>query len=94
MGQRKYPPLTTNQIISILLARGYILDHTKGDHCYYILVKNGKKHIVQVDMGCAEYGKDLIPMVLKETGLSRDEFYSSTKNTAKKINIEYVEVKE
>jgi predicted RNA binding protein YcfA (HicA-like mRNA interferase family) len=94
MGQRHYPPLTTSQVISILLARGYELERTKGDHRYYVLIKNGYKRIVQVDMGCPEYGKDLIPMVLKETGLSRDEFYSSTKSTAKKINIDFIEVKE
>jgi len=32
MGQRKYPPLTPEEIVAILIARGFILHHTRGDH--------------------------------------------------------------
>jgi len=87
MGNRRYPPLTPGQIIQVLIARGFVLDHTKGDHRYYQKIINGRKLIVQVDMGCPLYGPDLMPMVLGESKLSRDDFYASTKSTAKKINI-------
>jgi predicted RNA binding protein YcfA (HicA-like mRNA interferase family) len=86
MGQRRFPPLTPGEVIAILLARGYSLRNTKGDHRYYIFEKNGYKFIVQVDMGCSSYGDVLIPAVLKESHLTRDQFYCSTKSTARKIN--------
>jgi predicted RNA binding protein YcfA (HicA-like mRNA interferase family) len=90
MGDRRYPPLKLNQIIQILTARGYSLHKKKGDHRYYIKTDNGRKRIAQVDMGCREYNENLIPMLLKETGLTREEFYGSTKKTAKMINVECI----
>lgn len=90
MGGRNFPPLTPSQIIQILLARGYFLDHKKGDHRFFVKNDNGIKRTAQVDMGCPEYDKTLIPLLLNETGLSRVEFYASTKKTAKKINVKCV----
>lgn len=43
--------------------------------------------MVQIDMGCIEYHVDLIKMVLKESGLSREQFYCSTRQTAKRIGM-------
>ena len=43
MGQRKYPPLTPNEIIAILIARGFTLERTKGDHEFYSMLVRGEK---------------------------------------------------
>jgi hypothetical protein len=94
MGNRKYPILTPSEIIAILYARGFSLDSKSGDHRYYIKNVNGKKYRPQVDMGCSDYGADLIKLLLDETGLTRKKFYGSTKNTAKKINVKFIKYKE
>jgi predicted RNA binding protein YcfA (HicA-like mRNA interferase family) len=87
MGQRKYPPLTPSEIIEILLARGFLKHHTKSDHIYYVHIVRGQKHISQVDTGCPLYTEELLKKVLKETGLTREQFYCSTKSAAKKLNL-------
>jgi len=86
VGQRKFPPLTPREIIEILLARGFIFSHTKGDHRFYMHMVKGRACLAQVDMGCTAYGDDLIKKVLAETNMTREQFYCSTKSTAKKIN--------
>ena len=86
MGQRKYPPLTTAEIIAILLARGFTFHKSSGDHNYYFHTVRGQKRIAQVDTGNPLYTETVIKLVLQQSGLTRDELYCSTKNTAKKIN--------
>jgi hypothetical protein len=39
-----------------------------------------------VDKGCPIYEDTWIKMVIKESGMTREEFYCSTKSTAKKVN--------
>ena len=39
-----------------------------------------------VDDSIDEYCDDLLKIVIHQSGLSRDEFYRSTKSAAKKIN--------
>lgn len=90
MGTRKYPPLTPREIEAILIARGFSLHKMAGDHRFYIHNVKGKKKIAQIDMGNPLYEGNLIKSILKETGLSRDEFYRSTKSTAKKIGLNCV----
>lgn len=90
MGQRKYPPLTPEEIVAILIARGFILHHTKGDHRYYGHVVKGKKRVLQVDMGNPAYSDNWLKLVITESGMSREAFYCSTKSAAKKINLDCV----
>ena len=85
MGQRKHPPLAPSEIVEILGARGFTLHHTKGDHGYYLRVYEGRKYMVQVDMRCDVYGPGLMKRVLNESGMSREQFYCTTKSSAKKI---------
>ncbi|MFN8435076.1 MAG: hypothetical protein U0V18_13705 [Anaerolineales bacterium] len=87
MGQRKYPPLTPEEIVAILIARGFILHHTRGDHRFYYMIVRGEKRIMQVDMGNPAYTDNWLKLVIKETGMSREDFYCSTTSTAKKINM-------
>lgn len=86
MGQRRYPPLKPKEIVDILLSRGYEYDHNQGDHEFYTREVKGKKHMAQVDMKIPEYNSYWIKMVILESGMTRKQFYMSTKKTAKKIN--------
>lgn len=86
MGQRNYPPLTPREVEDILLSRGFVYHHTKGDHKYYSCDVNGEKKIAQIDMGADLYVKDNLKLVIDESGMSRIQFYTSTKSSAKKIN--------
>lgn len=87
MGQKKFPVLENGEVERILMARGFVYSPgNKGDHNFYTHIVGGKKRIVQIDTGCPEYDHKLIKMVLKESGLTREEFYRSTKIAAKKIN--------
>lgn len=87
MGQRKYPPLTPGEILAIIIARGFSLHHTGGDHKYYYREVRGEKRVLQVDMGTPTYSDHYLKLLITESGMSRDEFYCSTKSTAKKINL-------
>jgi predicted RNA binding protein YcfA (HicA-like mRNA interferase family) len=94
MGQRKYPPLTPAEIIAIVIARGFILHHTKGDHKYYVHTVKGEKRIMQVDTGNPLYTDHWLKLVITQSGMSREDFYCSTTSTAKKINMKCVSEEE
>ena len=87
MGQRKYPPLTPREIESILKARGFEYERSHGDHNYYVRDVKGSKRLTQVDTGVEVYGSKLIKMVVEQSGMTREQFYASTKSTAKKIGV-------
>mgnify|MGYP001419128834 CR=1 FL=1 len=92
MGQRKYPPLSTDQVIRILIALGFveIKKRGKGDHRFFILERNGQTYIPQVDNGCPEYSDDILKLLIDETGFTRKQFYGATRSSAKKINLRYI----
>lgn len=75
--------------MNILLARGFSFrGHGKGDHDTYSGQWAGRKRIVTVDMGIGNYNDPaMIKMILRESGMTREEFYGATKKTAKKINL-------
>jgi len=82
---RKYPPLCPREVIKILTARGFRLLRTKGDHRYYHCRRGGRDYLVTVDMGVEEYGPALMKSMIRQSGMTREEFYCTTKRTAKKI---------
>ena len=49
----------------------------------------GYAPVVQVDMNFEDYSGRWLKVVIVQSGLSREEFYASTKSTAKKINVPY-----
>jgi len=83
---KKHPPLKPSEVISILRARTIIYIGTEGSHAQYEGMIKGKKRKVTVDMSEPEFDDFLIKSMIAQSGLSREEFYCSTKNTAKKIN--------
>lgn len=83
---KKYPPLTPSEVIDILKAWDFEFKTQEGSHAQYEGTTKGTKRKVTVDKGEKEFGIDLIKNMIRQSGLSRDQFYCSTKRTAKKIN--------
>lgn len=83
---KKFPPLTRGEIIEILKARGFAEIRHKGSHGHYEGTTHGKRRLATVDDSIDEYCDDLLKSIIHQSGLSRDEFYRSTKSAAKKIN--------
>jgi predicted RNA binding protein YcfA (HicA-like mRNA interferase family) len=84
---RKYPPLTPREIVAILQARGFVQEHTRGSHTYYVGTVRGRRHRVTVDMAYRDFSVDRIKDIIDQSGMTRVEFYGSTKRTARKINL-------
>lgn len=84
---KRYPPLTPTEVIAILLARGFDLDRTRGSHSYYAGRIRGRLRHVTVDTHYAEFSMERIQDMIAQSGLTRDEFYGSTRDTARKINL-------
>ena len=56
MGTKKYPPLTPDEVIKILAAKGFLYKGTEGSHRQY--EKGSRK--VTVDVAMRDYGIDLM----------------------------------
>ena len=82
----KYPPLTPKQVCRILEARGFRLTNKTGDHRIY---EDDKGHNVQADMVEKDFGISGMKIIIRNSGLTREEFYGSTKQTAQKIGAKY-----
>jgi predicted RNA binding protein YcfA (HicA-like mRNA interferase family) len=83
---KKYPPLTPREVIEILTFRGFVLDRTSGDHRNYVRETRQGEKTVTVDMGIDVFDDELIKSMIRQSGLSYEDFYCSTTTTAKKIN--------
>jgi len=58
--RRKYPPLTPDEVIRILKARGFAYHHTTGSHEYYLGTIRGATRRVTVDGHYREFSDKLI----------------------------------
>lgn len=87
MGRRKYPPLTPNEVVSILQSLGFNLKRKTGSHFHYERPADSEKPraLVTVDMSVSEFWEELIKNMIRQSRFSREEFYRATKKTAKKI---------
>ena len=94
MGTRKYPPLTPLEIEDIILRRGFEHYKNSGDHRFYVHEVKGKKHIVQIDMGNPLYEGHWLKLVIEESGMTREQFYCSTKSSARKLGLKKAEKEE
>ncbi len=83
---KKRPLLTPREIVAILRARGSVQEHTRGSHAYHVGTTRGRRRRVTVDMAYREFSVDRKDMI-DQSGLTRVEFYGSTKRTAKQINL-------
>lgn len=82
---RAYPPLTPREVIAILRARDFALDHTRGGHEYYRGFIRGRTRLVTVSTHYRQFSARLIKRMIAQSGMTREEFYGSTRRTARKI---------
>ena len=82
---KKYPPLTPKEVIEILKAQDFTFKESEGSHAQY--EKGSRK--VTVDMAVKEFDPFLLQSMMRQAGLDRDSFYTSTKTGAKKINMRF-----
>jgi predicted RNA binding protein YcfA (HicA-like mRNA interferase family) len=85
MGIRRYPPLTPQEVIAILIALGFHFKRQIGSHAHYERVDSASRHIVTVDTSVRDFAKDLIKSMIAQSGEDRKMFYRATRKTAKKI---------
>lgn len=85
---RKYPPLKPREIEEILIKRGFVFSHWRGSHKYFAGEWAGSKRLVTVDFHY-EVTNDprLIKSIIRQSGMTREEFYGSIDSTAKKIGL-------
>jgi predicted RNA binding protein YcfA (HicA-like mRNA interferase family) len=72
-----------------LIAQGFYLKHFVGSHAQYESVRDGKSYKVTVKTNVDEFNDFLMKSMIRQSGLTREDFYSATKSTAKKINTGY-----
>lgn len=91
MGQRSHPPLSPDEVVSILLARGFRYRGTEGSHAQYVRVADDKRKtaLVSVDMHYRQFDVDLIQRMIRNSGFSRKEFYGATKKTARRACVPF-----
>lgn len=86
---RKYPPLTEREVAAILGALGFGYSHSEGGHDFYKGTHSGKNWKVTVDPKESPFGDFLLKSMIGQAGVSRDQFYGATKNTAGKAGLKF-----
>ncbi len=89
MGQRKYPPLTPSEVVAILTAHVFTKKNEEGTHAQYEHPKTDEhpRSVVTVDMGYREFDDGIIKSMIRQSNLTREQFYGATKRTAKKASV-------
>jgi len=87
VGKRKYPPLTPSEVVAIVKALGFVFDRQCGSHAHYECEASGStpRHVVTVDMTVDNFDEYLIKSMIRQSGVTRDQFYGATKGTRRKI---------
>ena len=87
MGRRRYPPLTPDEVASIVRALGFVFDRQCGSHANYERRGSGdeQRRVVTIDTNVDEFDERLIKSMIRQSGASREQFYGATRRTGKKI---------
>lgn len=83
---KKYPPLTAAEVVSILGTLGFIYSKSKGGHDFYTAAHSGRNWKVTVDPKASPFNDFLLKSMIKQAGVTREQFYLATQRTAKKIS--------
>lgn len=91
MGQRKYPPLTPDEVVAILTSLGFFKARSEGSHAQYEHPATDKypRSIVTVDTAYSEFDDSLIKSMIRQSNRSREMFYGATKRTARKAAVKF-----
>ena len=84
---KRYPTLTPREVMDILQARGFRLHRTVGSHAQYVCLLRDQNRRVTVDLHISQFDDYLLKLMIQQSALTREEFYGSTKDAAKKINL-------
>ena len=68
----KLPVLTAKDVIRILLAKGFVLDHSSGSHRVYYHESTGRRAVLPFHSGDLPIGTMLA--ILKGAGIPREEW--------------------
>ena len=82
---RKYPTLSLQEVRAILKARTFVLANTAGSHEQWAGEWDGKPRIVTVDSHHQDFSVGILQSMIRQSGMTREQFYGSTPRTAKKI---------
>jgi predicted RNA binding protein YcfA (HicA-like mRNA interferase family) len=91
MGQRKYPLLTPDEVIAILVCLGFKKDRQGGSHAQYESVATDEypRSIVTVDTAYPEFDEKRMKNMIRQSNRSREIFYGATKRSAKKAGVPF-----
>jgi len=84
---KKYPPLSTSEVVAILNALGFWYSHSTGGHDFYKATHSGRNWKVTVDPKESPFNDFLLKSMISQAGVSRDQFYAATKSTARKVGL-------
>ena len=84
---KKYPVLTLAEVIEIMNFNNFTLNNTVGSHRQYVATIGNVSRRVTVDTSIDDFDDYLLKSMMRQSGLSREEFYCSSKSAAKKISM-------
>jgi len=71
----KIKPESAKKIIKRLVKNGFIFIYQKGSHRYYFKKKRAKQYLTSVPMHPRDLPVGTIRAIIRQSGLSRKEFY-------------------
>lgn len=71
----KIKPEPAKKVIKRLEKNGFIFIHQKGSHRYYLKKQNDKQFLTSVPVHPGDLPVGTIGAIIRQTGLSREEFY-------------------
>ena len=90
MSRKKWPPLQVSLIIRILLRANFVSE-PGGNHDKYVGFIDGKRRVVPVSRSHSELQARLVKAMVAQSGLSREQFFGLTRESANIVGCEYLE---
>lgn len=93
MGKRGLPPLRRSEIAAILIAAGFVLKPGQGNNRHDVYEHGGiagKRRTVPVARSHNEFSGWLLDAMIKQSGLTKKQFYGLTEATARKLQCEFL----
>jgi predicted RNA binding protein YcfA (HicA-like mRNA interferase family) len=91
MGKRGLPPLSRGEVIAILLAAEFKFSSRKKRHDNYEHPRiRGQRRCASVSHSYNEICGDVLQSIIKQSGMTKTEFYGMTATTAKKLQCPFL----
>lgn len=84
---KKYPELTLSEVEAILECWQFEKGRGAGSHRQWRKTHKGRKYIVTVDEGYGTFDEDIIASMIRQSGLTRDQFYAGSKSAARRAGV-------